>query len=349
MVSDNDSWSLTRDVKRRTSARHPLLHARACKNNYSVENMSHSTSPNNDMSPPPLSIEDQVFCENLTSRTIYDSAAKNITRHFYDNFAPRVKSRRFIFIGDSTLLHQFQSFCGLLKGDLVPSAAGYHLCNLKALNSIAQYFAFRDTTADDRYHLSLISKKIARLEPKDIILASIGVHWPHICKELQNAVFDVEHAILNTTFEIYLYKLLALVLPSRSVEKDSSNCSALLSYRRSYPTVLFRESLPQHFPSFNGMYDANNNRHRSSECVPMTLNMYNGMSDLPCSPNCLPATWQNIVARAHLKLQCVPIIEVFNALSCGYFLHSSKGDCTHYESKAVNAFLNDRFLRKLPS
>jgi hypothetical protein len=286
---------------------------------------------------------------------------------FYAKHSPLVKHKKFLLVGDSTMRHQFDSFCILFRGTITAvkgaSADLINKCTMQHINAVAMYYGFcsrRSIWSQDKLNAQLlkIAKEVETFRAGDVILAATGVHFKRVCnKEASSQPLQFS----DEKYESYARSLLSIVNTA-----GKHRCQQLSSL----PTVLWRDVLPQHFPSSNGLFDPSLHPKMTTPCAAMTPAMYHGQSRAHqlvhfgngaqsaagrgvCEPNCLPANWQNAVIKTFLSRQCISSVPVFDAVACLHEEHYSNtkgdaGDCTHY-SLEVNHFLNDRFLSELAS
>lgn len=275
--------------------------------------------------------------------------------------------RKFVFVGDSTMFHQYNSFCELFGGtiDAYEQYRRVSICALADLGASAHFYGFGIRSAwkwtQKADHLLRIAKAVEALGAGDVLLASSGIHFTRVCRKIDWGDAEGSDAgppplqFADDKYEYYVQSLLSIVNPA-----GRGRCKQL----QPLPILLWRDVLPQHFPSSNGLYDPSLHPNMTSPCFPMTKEVYTGQSRAhysldfgngaqsaarlgQCEPNCLPANWQNKVVKPFLEEQCVWSLRVFDELACLHEHHVQKeGDCTHY-SMEVHALLNDRFLAQV--
>ena len=234
------------------------------------------------------------------------------------------------------------------------------------LNSVAIHYGFGRASAWkwslDMTHLLHMQKEVETFRPRDVILASTGVHFKRVCNKDNTSLSATSSSRLHFSdgkYESYVRSLLSIVNPA-----GQERCKQLSQL----PTVLWRDVLPQHFPSSNGLFDPALHPNMTTACTAMTPEMYHGQSRAHdaidfgngaqsfaalgvCEPNCLPANWQNAVIQSSLSKQCISPLPVFDEVACLHKEHVSDTggrtvDCTHY-SLGLNHLINDRFLTAL--
>ena len=227
-------------------------------------------------------------------------------------------------------------------------------CDIPEFTCIIKYFGFGIKSSywqtQETQYLISVNKNVRSLRKDDIVLASAGVHWSRFCHAKASAL---NIKFRDERFELYLQNLLSnLVDP-----EHTDHCGR--QGRDRGPMILWRESLPQHFPSSNGIFfPVSINESRVTHCQVMTAEMYGGHSHAhetttseligTCEPNCLPVNWQNVIANKFVSGFCIPVVPVFDALVCQHDHHDTSGDpgdCTHYDD-TINTFLNERFLQQ---
>jgi hypothetical protein len=355
-----------------------------------------------------------------------------ITNYSLTAFSSTVHDRTFLFIGDSTMSMQYHSFCASFgtvsdettvheggqekmkkegdkdvsdyalrgRGEVVGGVGTHKTCHIERYNATAVFLGYgrlyQWSHTLTPSHLQVIARTAAALLPRDVILLGVGVHWHHFCD--QHALRKGQLASLMN-FEHALLRLLALLptasqqyfTPQPHIRGDHKEASQV-AVAASLPTLIYRESLPQHFISSNGQFPSSlrlpykksstlplRSRARKHTCIALNEASASGLGNkLPaykrnkqsvlksktsrfvasisppprpaCDPNCLPATWQNDLARSILQADyChIGILQVFHSLECLSHDHikMKKHDCTHYTA-GVNLFLNYQFLQQL--
>ena len=282
--------------------------------------------------------------------------------HNFTEFTPLLVNRTLVMIGDSTMHNQFVNLCENFK-----AAITIHnltsICQFNGNSSTISFLAFGRKNnwihSCDANHMQLIANTTSRLSERDVILFGVGVHWHYVCGQRFPAGKYMEN------FEYALTKLMEL-LP---LVKKNSHCSGRCCVGLQSPTIIFRESFPQHFLSSNGQYPVYPmsdyysllkiplNSPKVFSCPPLTrlsssgagLLLLTGRSLKKCIPNCLPSTWQNDVANYKLQNYCVDTHRIFNHLECidasGQH-NNGKTDCTHYRSP-IHSYVNYQLVLKI--
>lgn len=164
-------------------------------------------------------------------------------------------------------------------GQAGPAAAGggggvHKVCSLSQFDSSAVFLGFGHLFQWERTliteHLQLISRTLASLKSNDVVLFSVGVHWHYFCDQ----PLKPDEVASFSNFEHALRTLMSLLPPPAQMHENvpSPDTQGRVD---SAPTILYRESLPQHFASANGQFPSPF-RHRSrrdrgtSVCPDMT-------------------------------------------------------------------------------
>jgi len=130
------------------------------------------------------------------------------------------------------------------------------------------------------------------------------------------------------------------------------------SASRAPPLLIWRETLPQHFPTSNGGYPLGQKfvgdvvgltPGEKLTCAPLTPERAVGaglQQYQTCNPNCLPSTWQNDLANPVMLEQCVDILYTYEDFRCLHLYHTNEDnwDCTHYHLELVH-YLNWKLLK----
>ena len=143
-------------------------------------------------------------------------------------------------------------------------------CHLQQHNSTALFLGYGrlfqwEATLSPK-HLRLIASTVAGLGARDIVLFSVGAHWPFFCASRPPPHLPQQEELASmSNFEHALLRVLDLLLPSvtssNSYGSSSSSSSSSSSGSGSgngsgcsAPLIVYREALPQHFVSSNGHY-----------------------------------------------------------------------------------------------
>ena len=243
-----------------------------------------------------------------------------------------LKNRTLIFIGDSTMLHQFKSFMSLCKCGNVKKEP--LRCEIVRLGLSMEYWpygrlkSYKETTQKS-YRASL-SNRVSSLCGRDIIVANLGIHW-----DFQSTIGEFKEA---------LQEFFGLIHAKERCELASENSKNI-----PVPIILWRETIPQHFNTSNGHYAGDNLARHYKQCAPMTAERYvgDGLKN-ECIPSCMYANYHNDVANKIARSICVDIIPVWDELICFHDLHLGAGDCAHMlRTEKVQVFFHWKLLLAL--
>jgi len=122
----------------------------------------------------------------------------------------------------------------------------------------------------------------------------------------------------------------------------------LAEIRRTDVNVVWRETIPQNFPTVSGHYAFHGFCKEACPCVPLSLSMKLGFGLFPhCEPTCYPANIRNTLTNPIIKASGMPILEVYDALlNAPFNFHRNDFDCTHVASDAL-IFMNEQFIKFL--
>jgi hypothetical protein len=292
----------------------------------------------------------------------------NATR-LQDIFTSSVTTvRRYVFLGDSTSRDSFHAFgnlfgyvCANTKQIGNNKEARISQCTIrtkreskrnKLVISTAEFFPFgrkqgwkRSSSKAYRHGLK---GYIAQLTNQDVLIFNMGLHWDETA-----TITATSHDFTSLYSNTLSTQVHDLGLTGYSQKKRCHNLTDLY-----LPTVLWRETLPQHFNSSNGHYPLHNTSDRGA-CVPLTAMRQNGNGltswpreghegkNIICDPSCLPANWQNNLAGALMKDLCVESLSTWWDFSCLHKQHaSSYGDCSHL-NEVGNYILIGRMLLRI--
>ena len=114
--------------------------------------------------------------------------------------------------------------------------------------------------------------------------------------------------------------------------------------------VVWRETVPQNFPTANGHYAYHGfcEKDGGCPCVPLSLTMRFGYGLYPrCEPSCYPANIRNVLTNPIIEASKMQLLRVYDALVDAPFnIHRDNFDCTHINSDAL-IFMNEHVIRYL--
>ena len=295
------------------------------------------------------------FCEALNSPISSSWAHWEKRDHEYFDYR----------VGASSREESFRKNCYVSKHNITALFLGY-----------GRLYRWKYTQSEE--HIHDITTTLGMMSSRDVIMFGIGVHWGYDC---DNAL-ETKQLLTIDNFEFALLKLLRMIptIPKSAVH-STTQAYPYLVYRESlpqhfsssngqYPSFLLRPGKPEGLQlkcvalngrSANGLgktldsIETSKLRERSKKKTikSKTLrfkppNSLESLSLSDCDPNCLPATWQNDVARSAISSQYsnIQMLELFHTLECIADEHSKKkkNDCTHY-SPRINSYMNFELLR----
>ena len=292
-----------------------------------------------------------------------------------------VTVRRYLFLGDSTSRDSFHAFGQIF--DYVctdhsnSKATLRNKCTTRvkrdpqrknAIISTAEFFPFGRKQgwkrSGTKAYRQAMKGYVAQLGQEDVLIFNMGLH------------FD-ETATSQNFSSFYALALKALVsdlsLTGFSQQQRCGHPNESIPF---LPTVVWRDTLPQHFNSSNGHYPFHNTSDRSV-CVPMTASQQMGNSEsssplsaslsspavmitedltnnnssiqssTTCDPSCLPANWQNHIANALMADLCIDVLATWRVFRCLHGQHAKAyGDCSHL-TEAGNHLLIGHLLQHI--
>lgn len=264
------------------------------------------------------------------------------------SFISLTHSKRFVFIGDSTMEGQFRSFCWSIHRRPVVIETYEQICSNIHLNVSVHFLGYGRVfgwlTTLNKRHLNHLSSISHSWSSSDVVLLNVGLHFQDNCLMSSH---NNQHNDFNL-FENSLKKLLHVL------NLTSVHCK---EQKENLPLFIFRDSYPQHFQSSNGQYPLHEiGVVNLTRCVSYSPERIAGKAlGSNCNPSCLPATHQiqqtlSILNSPSHSSCSIPFFHLFDVLAClpALHLYPSRGDCTHYDIR-VDHHVNRMYLQFLSS
>lgn len=271
-----------------------------------------------------------------------------------------LQNRTILFVGDSTMLHQFMTFVKFTQCDTSSLRKLYHPDDFRNKFPPKRTLLSSQRGAHRKGYTPKPKTAIPRMpEPSSYFSEWLNLtieFWPygvlstyHATEQAgyqdwlslrmsQTSSTDIIvmnlgiHWDFNKTVRDFEEALESFFKLMGWKEELSRRCESGHSvqkkqiYDNNKPIVLWRETIPQHFNTSNGHYPGDGAPRVYRQCAPATIARSTGKAfGTECIPNCFPSNWHNDVANklVHHLSSCginINIIHLWEELIC---LHDS--------------------------